>query len=155
MRHANFGRNQTRRRWDISLASPSWSQPVQRLQDGNSGRSTVTTTWWKSHDVAQLSSSAYHDDTSRSTMWHGHQVQPISSYPQPNPPPCQIFYSPTVIHCAASTNLPDELGSWHELTGDSALNLVFFVRSLFTTEHPPECLTTEVEERFSPEIIQH
>jgi hypothetical protein len=49
-----------------------------------------------------------------------------------------------IIHFVPHTNLPGELGSQREITGDSALNLAFFVRSLFITEHPPECLMTEV-----------
>jgi hypothetical protein len=69
-----FWQEPTRRRWDISLASPLWCQPVQRLQDGYFGHATITTTWRKSHDVAQLRSPAYHDGTARSAMSHGHQV---------------------------------------------------------------------------------
>jgi hypothetical protein len=80
--------------WDISLASPSWPQPVQGLQDGNSRRATVITTWWKSHGMAQLRSPAYHDDTGRSATSHDHQVQPISFYPRPNPLPARSFTPP-------------------------------------------------------------
>jgi hypothetical protein len=91
-RHASFGRHQTRRRWDISRVSPSWRQPVQRLQNGKSGRATTTTTWLKSYGVAQLSSSAYHDDISCSATSHDHQAKLINFYSRPNPPPCEIFY---------------------------------------------------------------
>jgi hypothetical protein len=123
--HANFGRHKTRRWWDISPLSLSWRQPMQRLRDGNSGRATVTTTWLKRHGEAQLRSPAYHDDTGCSATSPGYQVQSISFNPRPNPLPCELFYSPTVIHCAASTNLPGGLGSWRELTGDNTLNLAF------------------------------
>jgi hypothetical protein len=34
-----------RLRQDIVLAAPSWSQPMQQLRNGKSGRATVTTTW--------------------------------------------------------------------------------------------------------------
>jgi hypothetical protein len=92
--HANFGQHQTRRRWDILLLSPSWRQPVQRLQDGNSRRATVTTTWLKSHDMAQWRSPAYHDNTGCSATSHDHQVQSISFYSRPNPPPLRDLLLP-------------------------------------------------------------
>jgi hypothetical protein len=124
-RHASFGRHQTRRRWDISRVSPSWRQPVQRLQNGKSGRATTTTTWLKSYGVAQLRSSAYHDDIGCTATSHDHQAKLINFYSRPNPPPLRDLLPPTVIHCTASTNLPGELRSLREVTSDSALNLAF------------------------------
>jgi hypothetical protein len=45
--------------------------------------------------------------------------------------PREIFYSPTVIHCVTSVNLPGELRSWRKLTGDDTLNLAFGFRLLY------------------------
>jgi hypothetical protein len=78
----------------------------------------------------------------------GHVARPSSAadklLPATKSTPRQIFYPSVIIHFVPHTNLPGELGSQREITGDSALNLAFFVRSLFITEHPPECLMTEV-----------